>query len=124
MRALPVLALALSLAGCVRSPTPPAIHHVVFCTLKDPAEADALVADCARTLAPIPSVRSYACGRHLDTGRAGVDTAYDVAILIGFATPEDYQAYETHPGHVALVARWMPRLSSLTIRDIKTNIRP
>lgn len=125
MRLFPaLLALILALSGCARragtpAPSPAPILHLVFCTLKDPAEADSLVAECDRLLAPIPSVRSYACGRHLETGRPGIDTDYHVAIVMGFGTPEDYAAYERHADHQALVAKWAPRLARLVIRDVR-----
>lgn len=119
-----VLMMILGFSGCARpagtpAPSPAPVLHLVFCTLKDPAEADSLVAECDRRLAPIPSVRSYACGRPLETGRPGIDADYHVAIVMGFDTPEDYAAYERHPGHQALVAEWGPRLARLVIRDVR-----
>jgi len=110
-------AIALSLGACA-STRPARINHVVFMTLKDAAQADALVRACDAELAPIPGVRSYFAGKHLDTGRASVDADYDVGLYLGFDTEEAYSGYVEHPAHVAFVQTWKPRLDLLLVRDV------
>ena len=110
-------AIALSLCACA-SNQPARINHVVFMTLKDPAQADALVKACDAELAPIPGVTSYFAGTHLDTGRATVDADYDVGLYLGFNTEEAYSGYVEHPAHVAFVEAWKPKLELLLVRDI------
>jgi hypothetical protein len=117
-------ALVLSSAGCASRqgasgpPTPARISHIVLVSLNDPVDADALIADSDRRLATIPSVVSYAAGRHIDTGRANVAADYDVGLYIGFDSVEGYSQYVDHPDHVNFVSDWMPRIRSLVIRDV------
>lgn len=137
--ALAILALSL-LSGCVSSdghydrstendrgdssnagttaPRPAPINHVVFFKLTDAAKADALVVDCNKLLAGIPSVTSYFCGRHIDTGRDSVDDGYDVGLYVGFDSEEGYSSYLVHPDHLALVAKWGPDFAQVQVRDV------
>jgi hypothetical protein len=110
-------ALPFVLGACASTGRPARISHHVFFDLDDPAEADALVADCHELLPTIPGVVSCAAGRHLDTGRASVDDAYDVGLYIGFETEADYPVYIDHPQHVELVDRWRSRFESVLVRD-------
>lgn len=107
----------------VAAPRTALINHVVFFDLKDPADAPALIRDCDRRLATIPGVSSYFCGRHVDTGRATVDSDYDVGFYVGFESREDYAAYVEHPAHVALVNEWRPRFESIVVRDVLDETR-
>lgn len=97
---------------------PAAISHVVFFKLHDAAQSDALLSDCDRLLPGIPGVISYAAGRHLDTGRATVDSDYDVGLYIGFETADAYQGYVSHEQHVALVEAWRDRLDWYRVYDV------
>lgn len=125
--------VASALTGCQRhgagrAERPAPLSHVVFASF-DPAlhpELRArlrreLIDDADRSLRPIPSVVSYAAGEHLDTGRAMVDSAYDVGMYIGFESTAGYSAYVEHPDHVAFVQRWKPRLHHLVVRDVWDN---
>lgn len=114
-------------SGCATSPRtkasavpqrPARINHVVFFRLKNAADSDELIADCDHTLATIPGVISYFCGKHLDTGRTNVDANYDVGLYLGFATPEDYARYVDHPNHIAGVNKWKPRWEWIRIQDV------
>ncbi|MCL4211163.1 MAG: Dabb family protein [Phycisphaeraceae bacterium] len=99
------------------APLPARISHVVFITLHDPARTEQLIADCDRLLPTIPGVTSYACGRHIDTGRASVDASYHVGLYIGFDSTEGYAVYVDHPQHVELVTKWRPEIASMLVRD-------
>lgn len=122
--------LALALAACgthhppgpatciVRPATPASVNHVVFFKLKNPAEAEALIAESRETLGRIPGVISLFAGRHLDTGRPAVETGYDACVYVGFADAGDYAAYLTHPEHTSLVARWKDRFEWFKVYDI------
>ncbi len=128
MRSHRLIALVLcciTLAGCAATrtsrpiaPRPAIINHIVFFTLNDPADADALIHDCDTLLASIPGVVTYACGKHLDTGRPTVDGNYDVGLYVGFNSREDYAAYVEHPAHKDLVTCWRPKIKSMRIHDI------
>lgn len=99
-------------------PRPALISHPVFFRLSDPNDAPELIADCDRWIAPIPTVVVYACGEPFDSGRETVDSDYDVALIVGFDSPEGYAAYVEHPDHVRLVEKWGPRVRSLLVRDV------
>ncbi len=77
-----------------------------------------LIRDCDEWIATIPGIVSYYCGTPFDSGRDGVDDAYDVGLYVGFASPEAYASYVEHPNHVRLVEKWRPRLRSLLVRDV------
>lgn len=113
--------MLLLLAGCVSMPspvrTPARLVHVVFFELADPAEADALRADCDRLLAPISDVRGYTLGAPVDIGRPSVLHDYDLALIVRFVDEAGYRAYLEHPGHLALVEAWKPRLAALRVHD-------
>ncbi|HZW10800.1 MAG TPA: Dabb family protein [Phycisphaerales bacterium] len=125
------LALALlgSVPGCACPPhgraaptgapsAPARINHIVLFTLRDPADADALIADARESLAPIPSVVSIFCGKHLDAGRSGVMTDYHACVYVGFDSPDGYSEYVAHPRHQQLVARWKDRLAGYRVYDV------
>lgn len=122
-----VLWLTASLCGCAsgsrtdHSPQtaalPARVSHVVFITLHDSSRIDELIADCDRLLPTIPGVTAYACGRHIDTGRASVDASYHVGLYIGFDSTGDYAVYVDHPQHVELVTTWRPHIAAMLVRD-------
>ncbi len=123
-RSVPLL-LLLALAGCAapgaaRPASPAPLLHLVSLSLAEPDATllDELQADCDRVLTGIPTVISYASGRHLETGRSEVVADYDLLLFIGFADAQGYRAYSEHPAHVALVDEWRDRLSSLVVRDV------
>ena len=132
--ALPVCAgpvICAGLSGCAgtgsttpaaKSPAaarPAPLVHLVYVKLKNPADAAALVADCDAMLATIPSVNSYFCGTHKESGRATVDANYDVAMGLGFADLAGYEAYVHAPAHESFVEKWKPRCEWIRIHDVE-----
>ena len=129
-----LIALSMCMSGCwgakypsgsatklaIEDPaSPPAkIGHIVFVTLKDPSHADALRRDADYMLGNIPSVTTYACGSHLDTGRSTVLNDYTIAIYLGFDSESGLAEYVAHPQHVEFVEKWKPRLESLRVYDM------
>ncbi len=111
---------AVVLAGCAAKSSPTAIHHLLFIELKDHGESTSLKDDCDKLLKPIPGVIGYSCGRHVDTGRAAVDSNYDLALEVVFADRSAYQAYLVHANHTALVERWKSRFASMRRFDFGT----
>lgn len=93
------------------------VTHVVLFDLAEGADVDALIADCDRLLAPIPSVIVYHVGRPLDIGRAGTSLDFTLALVVAFEDVDGYRAYLAHPDHVRLVETWKAQLSGLTIHD-------
>lgn len=117
-----LLLAALALGGCalpLGGPSRPApLLHLVYFRLVDPSQAEALLDDSERLLMPIPTVVSYAAGRHVDIGRDSVEDDYDVALLVGFRDVAGYRAYLQHPRHLELLAIWKERLAGITIYDV------
>jgi len=97
---------------------PAAISHIVLIELADPRLAGELIEDSHASLATIPSVTSFAAGRHIDTGRDTVLADYDVGLYVGFDSEADYAAYVEHPKHVRLVERWKPRIDAMRVYDV------
>lgn len=95
------------------------INHFVFAKLKNPADADDLIADCDHELGGLPMIVAYSCGKPLDTGRGDrIDSNYDVGLYMSFASEADYTAYVEHPKHQALLAEWQPRWEWIRIQDV------
>ena len=122
-RSMCLLLLAgLPMSGCgTPAPQHPidagGVSHIVLFTLAQPEDAEELEQDCARLLKPIESVRVYACGNHIDTGRPIVRGDYDVGLLVSFEDEQGYQAYLNDPDHLALVAKWKDRWTDILLYD-------
>ena len=120
-RCLPALLIAcLSGIGCSSGQRPieaGGVSHIVLFTLARQQDADELERDCARLLRPIESVRVYACGNHVDTGRSIVRDDYDVGLYVSFEDEAGYQAYLDDPDHLALVSKWKDRWTDIVLYD-------
>ena len=121
--------IAALVAGCASTPEAeslarkadletPAITHVVLVQLKDPSRTAELVDDCDRALPGIESVRGYACGVPMETGRSNVIGDYDVGIYVGFVDAAGYRAYLDDPRHLDLVERWREGWKAVRIFDV------
>lgn len=104
-------------AGPAPLSAPGVVTHVVMFDLVEGADVDALIADCDRWIAPIPTVIAYDVGRPLDIGRAGLALDFDLGLVVAFEDVEGYRAYLAHPDHVRLVEVWKPQFEGLTIHD-------
>jgi hypothetical protein len=122
MKLITLLTTLALLTGCAstqyRAPRPALIGHIVFVDLIDPNDYDECLRDVDELLGTIPSVATFAAGRHIDTGRDIVLNDYDLAIYLGFESVEDLDAYIVHEQHVACVAKWQPRMNALRIYDM------
>ncbi len=127
----PILATALlTLAACSggqrtsRSPVPPPadppalIGHIVFVELADPSDFHRILHDADWMLGTIPTVSTFAAGKHLDTGRSTVRGDYDLAIYLGFENEADLNVYVAHLAHIDFVNKWKPRLKALRVYDM------
>jgi hypothetical protein len=116
---LTLMVTSLVCGGCATVPAPrqAPVSHVVLFKLKLSADTAELIADCDARVPRIPGVAGYACGRPVDTGRAAVDSGYDVGLYVGFGTLDAYRSYLAHPDHQALVEKWKPRWEWIRIHD-------
>ncbi len=84
------------------------LTHLALFWLKNPASAEdraALVAGL-ETLGGIPQVKSMEVGFPADTAdRDVVDGSWSVSELMTFGSLADETAYQTHPIHLAFIAR-------------------
>lgn len=111
---------AVLAGGCQghRPASAPLISHIILFDLREPAEASELLSDCDTYLADINSIETYVSGEHFESGRPMVLSDYDVGLIVGFATPEDYAAYLSDPLHVRLVEKWQSRVEQMRVYDI------
>ena len=123
-----IMLAACMLVGCSttsclpRRPAP--INHVVFFTLDDPVLIDDFIRDCDTILTAIPGIVAFACGRHVDAGRANVNDDYHVAVYMGFMNLDDYRAYLEHADHQALIAKWRPHIIARQTYDMLDETGP
>ena len=117
LRVLLSVLCGVMILGCAGPRSPGKIAHVVFVELEDPGDAPALLEE-SLVLADIGGVVSFSAGPHIDTGRGTVLSDYDIGLVIGFDSEEDYASYVTDPIHTAFVNTWKPRLKALRVYDI------
>ena len=120
-RLLPLIILVtllLTLAGCQHRTPHTTITHVVIVNLADPTQTEAVIADCDTLIADIDSINAYACGTHIDTGRSVVLDDYDLALVVGFDSQADYDAYLASEPHTEFLSRWSDRIEKIRIFDI------
>jgi hypothetical protein len=94
--------------------------HAVFFTLKDrsPAACDALVAACRKYLTDHPGTVHFSAGRRGEAYTRPVnDQAFDVALVVVFATPEDQDRYQTAPRHQKFVKEQSSNWAQVRVFD-------
>ncbi len=93
------------------------VQHVVFITLLNPIDADAMKADADAVIPNIPGVLNYACAPHIDVGRKNIRQDYSLGILVEFANVQVYRDYQANLDHVALIKKWKPKWSKSEMFD-------
>ncbi len=93
------------------------IVHVVLIELASPADAEALQDDCWKQLPRCRGVINFDCGPHVEMGRANVDAAYTIGVMVTFADRAGYDAYLADEHHKQLVQAWQPKWKSCRIFD-------
>ena len=95
-------------------------HIVIFWTdPENPAAADELVAGAKKHLGDIPGVRSFHAGKMVGSHRGVVDSSYQVALNLQFATKQDQDAYQVHPQHLAFVEAMSPLWQRVAVYDFE-----
>ena len=96
-----------------------AISHDVFFTFANPTNNDitGLITACER-LRELPGVVHLTTGRRdpLQTREVN-ETSFDVALHVEFVNQSAYDSYGPHPTHQALVAEFVPKMSSVLVYD-------
>ncbi|GAA2751683.1 Dabb family protein [Amnibacterium kyonggiense] len=93
-----------------------AIVHVVLVEWQDgadPAEADALV---DRHLVPLPGVLTLDRGPSVST--EGLESGFDWALVIRFASADALAAYLPHPEHVVVGSFLQAHAARLVVFDV------
>ena len=118
MRITTAIVTAVLVTGC--APKSSAIEHFVLIKLENPAEAEALRADCDAMLPGIDGVVSYWSGLPDRSGRDSptIDSDWDVALCVGYPDAAAYRDYVADPAHVQLVQKWKPAFTWLRIHDV------
>jgi hypothetical protein len=114
-----LLSISICLAGCQSSPTPAVTHTVVF-WLKDYGNAAqrAKIIEASGTFRKIPGVLSVTAGPCIPSKRPIVDSSFDVAVSLTFASQAAMQRYVEHPLHKAAAeAVLKPLTKKVTVFD-------
>jgi hypothetical protein len=103
--ALFLTAFATLLFSSCQSTPPARINHVVVFWLKDHGNAAqrAKIIETSETFRRIPGVLSVSAGPCIPSARPIVDSSFDVAVTLTFASQADLQHYVEHPLHKAAV---------------------
>jgi hypothetical protein len=112
--ALPLLALFLT--GCQTAPSA-RLQHVVVFWLKDHGNATqrAKLIETSETFRRIPGVLSVSAGPCIPSPRPVVDSGYDVAVSLTFASQADLPRYLDHPLHKAAIGGVLKPLVKKTV---------
>jgi hypothetical protein len=113
---LPLVALLLVACGSPPPEPPAPLHHVVLFTLKDAADAAALIADCD-AVGGLAGARGANAGLRLETGRAEAAADWHVAFHVAFADAAAYGRWREDPRHREVIAKWVPRIASIAVHD-------
>jgi hypothetical protein len=98
------------------------IWHVVIVRLKNPGnEADRQrLLTASNDLRKIRSVKALFCGKVIPGNRPHVDSNFDIALTVGFASEADMAAYVADPIHVNAVKQTLlPIAQDYTIYDFR-----
>jgi hypothetical protein len=103
---LAATAATLLLSSCQSVPPSGSINHVVVFWLKDHGNAAQRVKiiETSETFRKIPGVVSVSAGPCIPSPRPIVDSSFDVAVTLTFASRDDLQRYVEHPIHKAAVS--------------------
>ena len=106
-----LLLTALLLTGCQTAPQGGVTHVVVF-WLKDHGNAAqrAKIIETSESFLKIPGVLSVEAGQCLPSQRPVVDSSFDVALTMEFASEGDMKRYLDDPRHKAAAENVLKRL--------------
>ena len=117
------LLCGLLLSGCSLTQPSGGVEHVVVVWLKRPGNAAdrQQVLNVSRQLREIPGLLALDAGVCLASDRPIVDSSFDVAVRMRFASKADMQAYLIHPVHQRAVKETlMPLAAKVKVFDFET----
>ena len=121
MKLLLALLALLSQTACSSAPEagPDAVGHAVVFSCPDRDLLLTLEQDLEDLMAITPGVLEAHVGPRADVAvREGVtDVDYDVLLWVSFVDEHALQTYLVAPEHVALVGRYLPSLTRVTVFD-------
>lgn len=94
--------------------------HAVFFTLKErtPEACAALTSACHKYLTDHPGTVHFSAGpRAGEFVRPVNDQAFDVALVLVFATSEDHDRYQADPRHKQFIAEQSPGWAQVRVFD-------
>lgn len=118
-----LLSAALFLTACQTAPTAKpggGVAHTVVFWLKDHGNAAqrAKIIETSESFRKIPGVLSVATGACIPGTRPIVDSSFDVAVTLTFASQADMKAYVDHPLHKAAADGVLkPLVKKVTVFD-------
>jgi hypothetical protein len=102
------------------SSSPNGLAHIVYFTLKDrsPQSRDGLVTACRKYLTDHPGTIHFSAGPRAEKYQRPVnDQAYDVALVLVFATEADHDRYQEAPRHKEFVAEQSGNWAQVRVFD-------
>jgi hypothetical protein len=94
------------------------IHTVYFWLKKDNPELLAeFMNEALPKLAEVPSIQSVSWGPPGSTLRDVVDSSYDLAWIVNFASAEDEEKYQVDPLHVEFVEKYKSIFEKVQVYD-------
>ncbi|MBC8108794.1 MAG: Dabb family protein [Anaerolineae bacterium] len=90
------------------------IEHIVVVWLKQPgneSQRQQLI-ERSKTFTQIPGVLRVSAGQVLPSTRPGVESGFDVAVVITFASEQALREYDEHPIHKKAVQELLAPLSA------------
>ena len=119
-----VVVLGLMISGCasLRPSSGGQIEHVVVIWLKQPqneTQQQQLI-QRSKKFNQIPGVLRVTAGAMLPSPRMGVDSTFDVAVVITFASEQALREYDQHPIHKQAVQEVLaPLAAKFVIYDVR-----
>lgn len=118
------LLVLLLVTGCVtvNTHTGRDLEHVVVVWLKEPGNEDhrRTILLESEVLRSIPGVTALKSGRVVPSGRDIVDSSFDVAMIVTFASEAAMHNYLEHPTHVRLVNETLqPLVAKIRVFDFR-----
>ncbi len=94
------------------------IGHIIFIQLHDSSDYFELINDADWMLGTIPSVATYAAGKHLNTGNPAVAGNYDLAIYLGFDSEQNLRNYVASSQQIRFAQKWDSKFKSKITYDM------